>query len=65
MAFVERLFKLALGVFLILVALGLTFGSWVGIPVFLWDDLVVLVKGSIPVLLVLVGLVFVLLSFEK
>ncbi len=65
MGFIERLFKVALGLVLIGLAVVLLFGTVWGIPVFFWDDFLVLVKGTVPVVIALVGVVFLMLSFEK
>jgi len=54
----ERFFKFTFGIFLILVAFYLLASFW-------WRDFFTLLKGAIPIGLALIGLVFVLLSFEK
>ncbi len=52
--------KLLVGLILMLVAL---YGLFVWPK--LWGDFLVLLKGGIPVLVFLVGLVFLLLGFEE
>jgi len=59
---IERIFKGFLGLVLILGAIYLLFGlsaKWFLTPV------ITLIMGSIPFILALVGLVFIMLSFEK
>lgn len=57
MGSVERIFKVLFGLLLVVAAVSL-----------LWrwnQDFLVVVRGSVPVLVGLVGLVFLLLGFEK
>lgn len=54
---IERIFKAVLGLLLLLGAVW--FGVWQ------WAAVKTLVLGAIPFVIALIGLVFVLLSFEK
>ncbi len=57
MGITERIFKLVLGLLFIVVG---------GSLLWYWKhDFLVLLKGSIPLVIGLVGLVFLLLGFEK
>lgn len=54
----ENFLKLIFGIFLIVAGLYILAGWW-------WRDFLVILKGFIPVFLVLVGVIFLLLGFEK
>lgn len=53
------LLKIVFGLILIVVAVWSFFP-----PLKWWDEFLVLVKGGIPILVFLVGLIFLLLGFE-
>ena len=53
------LLKLVIGLILMVAAIWSFFP-----PLSWWDEFFILLKGSIPILVFLVGLVFLLLSFE-
>ena len=54
----ERFLKFIFGLVLVLLALYLLLSYWL-------DSFLILVKGIIPVVLVFIGIIFLLLSFEK
>jgi len=54
----EKLFKGLIGLILIVASIYSLAAWW-------WGDFLTLVKGALPVLVFLIGLVFLLLSFEK
>lgn len=53
------LLKFVIGLILILAAIWSLFP-----PLGFWDEFLTLLKGGLPVLVVLIGLVFLLLGFE-
>ncbi|HZX11990.1 MAG TPA: hypothetical protein VFE88_00840 [Candidatus Nanoarchaeia archaeon] len=54
----EHAFKAILGIALILAGIYLLAAFW-------WSDFLILLKGTIPVILIALGLIFLLLGFEK
>jgi len=53
----EKLFKAVLGLFLIVIGVyGLV--SW-------WASFLTILKGSVPVAVILIGILFLVLGFEK
>ena len=54
----EHAFKAILGIALILAGIYLLAAFW-------WSDFLILLKGTIQVILIALGLIFLLLGFEK
>lgn len=54
----------AFGVLKIVVGLILILASIYAVAVWWWSDFLVLLKGGVPILVFIIGLVFLLLGFE-
>ena len=62
---VSIFFMNASGILKIVVGLLLILAAVYAVLVWWWTDFLTLVKGGLPVLVFLIGLVFLLLGFEK
>lgn len=58
-------FMNATGVLKIVVGLILILAAVYAVVVWWWQDFLTLLKGGLPILVFLIGLVFLLLGFEK